>query len=91
MNEACPSGTSLINEESECFDAYSILKESEGWSNCVTGCETSGTWSHVPQCGVHMSFDDTGDGGNHKVHFKTNLVDGSSPGEKWVRICKKST
>jgi len=87
LNQACPTGFTTIEDQQECFNAYAELKTSQGWS-CSSGCHISGTWAHVAQCGVHVSFSTTGKGGNYKVHFKTDHVDGTSPRERWVRICR---
>jgi len=89
LNQFCPFGTSVINDQRECFNAYSLLKHSQGWTRCTSGyCENSGTWSDVAQCGVQMSDDTSATNGNHEIHFKTNNRDDSNPNERWVRICK---
>lgn len=89
LNQFCPFGTSVINNQVECFNAYSLLKHSQGWDGCTSGyCTKSGNWGHVAQCGVHMSYDSSATNGNNQVHFKYNRRDGTSPNERWVRICK---
>ena len=89
QNAPCPNGSEIINNKTECFRGYYLLKTKMNWTCTDTSCEMEGTWGHVAQCGVHLSFDTSGSGGNYKVHFKSNLVDGNSPNEGWVRICKK--
>merc|ERR1719203_727386 len=86
LNSACPAGYGLINDKTECFRAYNSLKVAEGWS----GGTTSGNWAHVMQCGVHMASTRGSGNGNTYVHFKPNHVDGSSPSEDWLHICKKT-
>jgi len=84
VNSDCPSGYTLIRDEEECFAAYDMLQVGQGW----TGGHVAGTWSHVMQCGVHLALSHGANNGNTMVHFKTDLVDGSSPSEDWVHICK---
>jgi len=84
LNSPCPSGYTLINDQNECFQAYNSMKVENGW----TGGTLSGTWAHVMQCGVHIAFGRGLNNGNTIVHFKTNHVDGRSPGEDWLHLCK---
>ena len=85
LNSDCPAGYGLIEDSDECFSAYDGMKGENGW----TGGHLSGTWGHVMQCGVHIAYSQGAGNGNTIVHFKTNNVDGSSPSEDWVHICKK--